>query len=191
MALDLIQMLAQRDDISTLPKVDPNTQDITADAETYVNKLSQAAIPATLVGLYKYTRDENRAAEILSPGFGNNWREKVFGNGSDTLASKVADYADVSIGEADSKLDEVYQNTVFLIRENLSEVTDLSVKNLFTEQRTSILSRLPAAIGVGELLNDDSLDDRTNKMKGPISNLMHTIEKTFAGTEGPENKKGM
>ena len=32
-----------------------------------------------------------------------------------------------------------------------------------------------------DLLNDDSLDDRTNKMEGPISNLMHTIENKFSG----------
>jgi len=33
---------------------------------------------------------------------------------------------------------------------------------------------------IGKLLNDSTLDDRTNKMEGPISGLMHAIEKKFS-----------
>ncbi|MFT3747681.1 MAG: hypothetical protein QM768_05165 [Agriterribacter sp.] len=191
MALDLIQTLAQRDGISALPKIDPNTQDIVADAQVYADKLSQAAIPATLIGLYKYTRDEQHAAYILNMGFANNWREEVFGTNSEEFITKVARYAGISNNEASAKLDNVFENTVQLIKENLSDPTGAAVKNLFTEQRTNILSHLPAAIGAGEILDDNSLDDRTNKMQGPVSNLMHKIEKAFAGTEGPEGKEGM
>lgn len=191
MATDLIQVLAQRDGISTLPKIDPNTQDITADAKSYADKLSQAAIPVVLVGLYKYTRDENQAADIVTADFKNNWLGKVFGAGKEALISKVADYAGVTSGEASTKLDSTFDNATRVIRENLNDTTGNAVKNLFTEQRTNILSHLPAAIGAGDLLDDNSLDDRTNKMKGPVSDLMHKIEKTFAGTEGPENKEGM
>jgi hypothetical protein len=36
---------------------------------------------------------------------------------------------------------------------------------------------------LGRLLEDDSLDDRTNKMEGPISNFMHSIENKFSGNE--------
>ncbi|MFT3946107.1 MAG: hypothetical protein QM763_03955 [Agriterribacter sp.] len=191
MALNLIQTLAQRDGISTLPKIDPNTQEIVADAEVYADKLSQAAIPATLVGLYKYSRDERQAANILTTGFANNWREDVFGTSSEELIAKIAKYAAVPEGEASAKLDNVFENTAQLIKENLSEPTGAAVKNLFTEQRTNILSHLPAAIGAGKMLDDNSLDDRTNKMEGPVSSLMHKIEKAFAGTERPEDKQGM
>jgi hypothetical protein len=34
---------------------------------------------------------------------------------------------------------------------------------------------------LGDLLKDDSLDDRTNKMEGPISNMMHNIENKLSG----------
>jgi len=34
---------------------------------------------------------------------------------------------------------------------------------------------------MGDILNDDTLDDRTNKMEGPISNFMHSIENKFSG----------
>jgi hypothetical protein len=34
---------------------------------------------------------------------------------------------------------------------------------------------------MGDLLNDEALDDRTNKMEGPISNFMHKIENNLSG----------
>lgn len=191
MALNLIQTLAQRDGIPSLPKIDPNTQEIVAAAEVYADKLSQAAIPATLIGLYKYSRDEQKADNILGNSFSNRWREEVFGAGSEELTAKIADYAGVTNDEVKKKLDHVFAGATQVIREHLNEITGISVKNLFTEQRTNILSHLPAAIGAGEMLDDNSLDDRTNKMQGPVSNLMHKIEKAFAGTEGPEGKEGM
>jgi hypothetical protein len=40
---------------------------------------------------------------------------------------------------------------------------------------------LPAALQIGQLLANDDLDDRTHKMEGPISNLMHSFEKRFSG----------
>ena len=48
-------------------------------------------------------------------------------------------------------------------------------------QRHNILLYLPAAMQMGDLLNDDTLDDRTNKMEGPISNFVHTIENKLSG----------
>ncbi|MCC6289273.1 MAG: hypothetical protein IT249_15445 [Chitinophagaceae bacterium] len=191
MALDLIQTLAQRDGISALPKIDPNTQDVAADAEVYAHRLSQAAIPATLVGLYKYSRDEHQAANIFTNEFASSWRKDVFGTSSEALLSKVANYGGVMAEEAKAKLDHVFSDTVQVLKENLSEPTGIAVKNLFTEQRTNILLHLPAALGAGEMLDDNSLDDRTNKMEGPVSSLMHKIEKAFAGTERPEDKQGM
>ncbi|MEO7924436.1 MAG: hypothetical protein ABIR30_12220 [Chitinophagaceae bacterium] len=44
------------------------------------------------------------------------------------------------------------------------------------DQRHNILVYLPAALNLGDLLKDESLDDRTNKMEGPVSNFMHKIE---------------
>lgn len=191
MALDLIQLLAQKDGISALPKIDPNTQDISSDAEVYTDKLSQAAIPAVLVGLYQYTRDEHRAEDILDTDFIDRWREEIFGTGSGELVAKIADYSGATLEEVNARLNNVFDNSIQLIKENINEESGISVKKIFTEARTNILSHLPAAIGMGELLNDNSLDDRTNKMEGPVSNLMHKIEKTFAGTESQEDKKGM
>jgi hypothetical protein len=43
-------------------------------------------------------------------------------------------------------------------------------------QRHSILSHLPAAMKMGDVLNEETFDDRTNKMEGPVSSFLHRIE---------------
>jgi hypothetical protein len=44
------------------------------------------------------------------------------------------------------------------------------------DQRHQVLVYLPAPLQLGDLIHDESLDDRTNKMEGPVSNFMHKIE---------------
>ena len=40
-------------------------------------------------------------------------------------------------------------------------------------QRHNILVYLPPALKIGDILNDEAMDDRTNKMEGPVSGFMH------------------
>jgi hypothetical protein len=39
---------------------------------------------------------------------------------------------------------------------------------------------LPEALHMGDLLHDDTLDDNTNKMEGPVSSLMRNIGSVFS-----------
>lgn len=183
MTLDIVQTVAQRNEISSLPKIDPNTQDIAENAEEHADKLSQAAISGVLVGLYKYSRIEQQAANILSDSFFHTWQQEVLGEKKEAFISNVASYSGVSREEAVAKLDSVFSGTIAVIRENATDPAGSFIKNLFTQQRKNILSHLPAAIGMGEALEDNSLDDRTNKMEGPVSNIIHNIEKAFTGVK--------
>ena len=54
------------------------------------------------------------------------------------------------------------------------------VKVFFSNQKNNILLYLPAALNMGDLLHDASLDDNTNKMEGPISSLMQSIGSAFS-----------
>jgi hypothetical protein len=36
---------------------------------------------------------------------------------------------------------------------------------------------------MGDIVGDESLDDKTNKMEGPVSSLMHKIETSFSGSK--------
>lgn len=81
------------------------------------------------------------------------------------------------------------QSAVNILNEDLPNQDGKSIKKYFTRQRNNILQHLPADIKIGNILNDNTLDDRTNKMAGPLSGLMHTIEKTFASTDTEASKK--
>ena len=39
---------------------------------------------------------------------------------------------------------------------------------------------MPAALNMGELLHDNTLDDNTNKMEGPVSSLIQRIGSAFS-----------
>jgi hypothetical protein len=71
-----------------------------------------------------------------------------------------------------------------IIRNNISgEKTASSVKTFLADQRHNILVHLPASLQIGEAMQDDTIDDRTHKMEGPISNHMHWLEKFFPSTD--------
>lgn len=190
MSINLIKALAQKQEMPDLPPVDPNTQDISAASGTYTDKLVQAAIPVVLTGMYKYSRDIHQADQLIDESFGRQWQDKLFGESRELIIAEVASYAGVSRGEADAKLTEVYSQSVDVIKSNISSPDANAVAGLFTGQRNNILTHLPAAIGIGGYLNDDSLDDRTNKMHGPVSSFMHTVEKVFSSPENPEDLPG-
>ena len=58
----------------------------------------------------------------------------------------------------------------------------MTMKTYVTDQRNNILVYLPAELQMSTVVNDNTLDDRTNKMEGPMSNSMHFIEKIFSGS---------
>ena len=69
-----------------------------------------------------------------------------------------------------------------------SNPTPDKIKNYMNTQRHNILVYLPAAMNLGDVLNDETLDDKTNKMEGPISNMMHKIENNMSDGD---QKKGI
>lgn len=190
MSINLIKILAQRQDQPDLPPVDPNTQDISAASATYTDKLVQAAIPVVLTGMYKYSRDIHQADQLIDENFGRQWQDKLFGENRELITAEVASYADVSREEADAKLKEIFSQAVEVIKSSTGNPDANTIAGLFTAQRNNILTHLPAAIGIGGFLEDDSLDDRTNKMHGPASSFMHTVEKVFSSSENPEDLPG-
>ena len=79
-----------------------------------------------------------------------------------------------------------------IIRTNAAGVKTAAADDVISymkDQRNNILHYLPAALQLGALLDDDTLDDHTHKMDGPISGLMHSIEKAFSGAPPAEEPK--
>jgi hypothetical protein len=79
------------------------------------------------------------------------------------------------------KIDEVTNVAIRQIKEDAGpDTTEEKIKTYMSGQRHNILVYLPAAMKMGDVLEDESVDDRTNKMEGPVSGFMHKIENIFS-----------
>lgn len=183
--INLIETLQQRLGYAPLRKIDPNTQEIAGGAA--VNVLAQSIIPAVSAGLYKITRSEEGARLVLRGNFSTGIAEALFGDKTDTLLDNISSYADVDRKTTLAQLERAGEVTVKIINENAAtEPRETAVMSFMKEQRNTILHYLPAALQIGLLLNDTTMDDKTNKMDGPVSGLMHKIEKVFSGAPPEE-----
>ena len=172
MAKNLVEAVQQRLGYAPLEKVDPNIQDA-HDKHSSSQKLAQAAIPAVLTAIYRQTRTESGCQQVLD----GNLPSQLL-----PAAENIARYAGVTPDEAQHQIETIAKESVGLLRETAARNNDLTgLKNYMSNQRHNILVYLPAGLQMGDLLNDEGLDDRTNKMEGPVSNFMHKIEDNLSG----------
>lgn len=188
MSINILTTVQENLHYPPLHKIDPNTQQVINDVATeQSNDFSQAAIPAVLTGLYKYSITDNGAQEILRGDYSTDWVTKIFEENKTDIIDKIADYVHSSKEFSLEHLNSIANEAVKVTRENMpAEATPKDVKIFFSNQLKNILPYLPSALHVGDLLDDTTLDDNTNKMEGPISSLMHTIGSAFST---PESKK--
>jgi hypothetical protein len=193
MTTHLIEQLQEMLHSKPLQKIDPNTQEVAASAVDTSNasKLQQAIIPAVLTGLYKLTRTPQGADKVLRGNLSTSWGELLFGDNRDIVLSRIAAYATASPASISGELELAANEAASLVKHNAGgnkTATPDAVITYMKAERGNILHYLPAALQLGALLEDDTLDDHTNKMDGPISGLMHKIEKAFSGAPPAEEK---
>ena len=181
MSIDLLATVQQELGYPELQKIDPNTQKVVADTKTpEEDKFSQAAIPAILTGFYKYVQTDEGASSFLEDGTSSNWMSKLFDNNKKEVVQTIASYAKQSNEDPLAKMNEIANVVVRVVKENLpKEATIKEVKTFFGDQKNNILLYLPADLNIGGLLHDDTLDDATHKMEGPISGLMQSLGAAF------------
>lgn len=183
--INLIETLQKRLGYAPLQKVDPNTQEI--EKGKSVNLLAQSVIPAVAAGLYKITRSKEGAVMLLRGNFSTGWAEALFGENADMLVDNVSTYANVDRKKVLVEIERTGEEAVKIIQENINtEPREDAVMTFMKDQRNIILHYLPATLQIGLLLHDTTIDDKTNKMDGPVSGLMHKIEKAFSGTPPEE-----
>ncbi len=189
MSINILTTVQENLHYPALHKIDPNTQQVINDGATEPsNDFSQAAIPAVLTGLYKYSITDNGAQEILRGDYSTNWVTKIFEENKTDIIDKIADYVHSSKEFSIEHLNSIATEAVKVTRENMpAEATPKDVKIFFSNQLKNILPYLPSALHVGDLLDDTTLDDNTNKMEGPISSLMHAIGSAFSTPESKED----
>lgn len=178
MTTNLVEIVQKNLQYPELSKIDPNTQDIKKkEAHSSIDNLAQAAIPAVLTALYKLSRNDEGSLKILNAGSTGDSLAILFNDKEKEVVEKIAQYAGVSANQAESHLENIADESIRVITEHAGkDPGPQKLKQFLNDQRHNILVYLPAALNLGDLLKDESLDDKTNKMEGPVSNFMHKIE---------------
>ena len=184
MTKNIIDTIQTNLGLENIEKVDPNSQESIHNSHS----LAQAAIPTVLLGLYKYAVTEMGADEILHRD-NSDWLGVFFGANKQEAVNKVSSYTGGDIADTESNMQRIADEAVRILREKApSNATPSQAKIFIMNQRSDILKRLPAELQIGDLLNDNTMDDRTNKMEGPMSNHMHWLEKLFSGGTTEDHK---
>ena len=174
MVNNIVELIQQNLDYPPLVKVDPNTQEAEHISKlTPDQKLSQAAIPAVLAAMIKYS-DGKDGVNLFSDN--KNWLPIVYFGKEKEAIKKVADYAGVSTNEAECRMERVAVEAIRIARDNVNPPDAEKLRSFMNSQRHSVLAHLPAALKIGDVINEDTFDDRTNKMEGPVSGFLHRIE---------------
>jgi len=191
--MDIVKQLQERMGYPSLKKVDPNTQDIPVSEEP-VNRMGQAVIPTALIALQEWSTTDRGAEMILRENYYPDWGILLFGTNHSRVTTQIAEYANSSQVEAETKLKAAFAEAVTVLREDrdANEIGD--IQDYFSAERQNILSHLPGQLHVGKYLNHESIDDQTHKMEGPVSSLLHKAEELFSPSdrtteEDPDTKK--
>jgi hypothetical protein len=163
-----------------LQKIDPNTQDVKPDEKNLgMGSLPQAAIPAVTCGILNGLQSEEGARIILHEE-NTNWLQSIFGKKTEELIKRVADYAGTGLEYTKTEIMHIANEAIRIVRDSLDGAKDQeAIYHYAAEQKNESLLYLPAMLHLGDLVNNNLLDDRTHQMEGPISSLMHSIENKF------------
>ena len=173
--MNLLETVQTKLGYEPLKKVDPNTQEINEVRNmTPDQKLAQAAIPAVLAGLIKYS-DSPEGINIIR-GDNRNLLHQIYQGKEQYAVKQVAEYSGVSEEDTQTRMERISEESVSAVRQNVQTPDAEKLRSYMKSQRHVILNHLPAALKMGDLLNEENFDDRTNKMEGPVSSFMHKIE---------------
>jgi hypothetical protein len=185
MTINLTGLVQKNLGYPALLKMDANTQEVLNDTDLQrEDRFSQAAIPAVLIALYKFTRADEAAIMLLNKAKIGDWMTVIHNENAAKVVKVVADYSSLPMDITWNRMNAIARESVRLINEAIGNGgTAMDVKTLMAGQRNNILPFLPAGMQLGALLDDTTLDDRTNKMQGPVSAMMHTIGNQLAGSD--------
>ncbi|MBA2250576.1 MAG: hypothetical protein H0W12_10360 [Chitinophagaceae bacterium] len=185
MAVNITELIQKNLGLAELQKIDPNTQEVKKPEDILSGQsLDQAALPTVLLGLYKFSGNKEGNAAIINGAFSTQLLDVIFGDKKDYVVEKVARYAGNATGKTEGRMEKIATEAIRVIKENVTDTkSDGAVKTFLLDQKKNILVYLPAELQLGELFDEDAIDDRTTKMEGPLSSRMHWIEKLFPGTD--------
>ena len=130
---NLVESIQKNLGFAPLQKIDPNTQDVKKPEEVSAeNYLPQAAIPAVLLGLYKFSRTEEGNTQLLKGDLHQRLLKTIFGNKTQVVIDKVASYTGNVTEYAAAKMEIIAAEALRLVKEALSNhPTGGDLKSLF------------------------------------------------------------
>lgn len=186
-SMNIIETIQQRLGYSTIEKVDPNTNQVkNEDVIGNTERLKHAAIASILAGFYKNTKSEQDANTLWSEKKPTDWTDVLFGEKTNEMIQKVAKFGYKANELAKNEMNKVGDVVMIVFLETTGEHNATTLKKFISNQRNNILPYLPLELELGNIFNDNTMDDRTNKMEGPVSGLMHAIEKAFSLPQEPK-----
>jgi len=185
MATNLVETIRQNLGYAPLHKIDPNIQESKEKWHQDVTEnMAQAALPAVLTALFKFSRAHDNNEQIISSAGSEDWLHILYGGKEQEAIDKVATYAGAPADEVELNMENIADEAIRVVKSAIgTPPKPEAIKNYMNGQRHDILVHLPAALQLGDLLKDETLDDRTNKMEGPVSNFMHKIGNTMSGSD--------
>lgn len=177
--MNLPQQLQEYLNYPKLQVIDPNTD--LPENEKEFNALSQSALITFLTGMYKSTRTKENTVVINGQSDANNLLKSIFLD-LEKVLDHIAAFSHQTAAVAKEKITAVSAGFINYLEQMDPDKTERPdyLQNLMTAQRHEILKYLPAGLKLGNLLNDDTLEDESNKMEGPVSSMMHKIESSFS-----------
>ncbi len=181
MAINIAEEVQKKLLFPSLQKIDPNNPNAGVDNETLHFPVTQAAVVTALAGLYKMTRTTAGATRLQMKGQTDTWLEDIYGDNLGATIEHVATFSHWGKAEVEKLVRLSADAALIILHEQVGENANAdTIKDYMSGQRDSILVYIPAQLQLGEMLNDTTLDDTTNKMEGPVSSLMHKIENIFS-----------
>ena len=189
MSINLLEELRKNLNLPQLKKVDPNTQQVEIKTnEEKESRLMQAIVPAAVAGVYDCARSEAGLKFLSGTSSTPDWLDLFFGKNTVEVKRNLGNYTDNSPESVQTHFNSVSAEAVKIIREKASDKDRaVSIRNIAGSQRDFFLPYLPAELRIGALLEDATMDDRMNKMSGPVSTFMHKVETVFTGQESKES----
>ncbi len=183
--MNIIETIQKNLGYESLKKVNPNVQDVNQKLTQNGNAaLAQAGIPAVLVGLFNQLEQNPDASWLAGDQPTGTLMEKIFGNSAPTVVDAIGTYAGNSGSTVKQEMEHIASESVRVVRDGIPDLTkEDSIAAFVAKHKREVLSFLPASLQLGSVLGNNNLDDRTNKMDGPISGLMHKLENTFNSSE--------
>ena len=183
MAENIVTKLMDKLNIESFIKINPNTEKEerpTADKGANAKQFEQAAVTAVLAGMYKYGSTDEGAKNLFSLSTEQLLHE-FFLDQKQAVTEGLAVYGSIHTTQAESILSGIVPEAVNAVKEQVgADAKPEAIRSYLAGQRHNILVYLPPDLHFGKLVGDDILDDRTNKMEGPVSSFMHFIENLFA-----------